>query len=102
MMSLDAILEQTIDRLFSKNIVLRYTDHLSNRELYKIIYRDILPCSEKKVDVPANRIEWRCVEDNETWLRYYASPVERRRFQEENDVDIPCSESPEFKRTLPG
>ncbi|KAA5540266.1 hypothetical protein FYK55_21810 [Roseiconus nitratireducens] len=95
-------LKKTIQRLHSKNILLRCTDHLSDRELYTIIYRDILPCCEKKVDVPGKAIEWMCVEDTDTWLKYYATPVERRRHQEEYHVDLPPAENPRFKRQLPG
>ncbi|MCG8653108.1 MAG: hypothetical protein MI861_24930 [Pirellulales bacterium] len=100
--SLKAVLEQTIEELYSKRVVLRYTDHLSDRELYKIIYRDILPCCEKKVDLPGKNLEWRCVEDNEIWLRYYANAIERRRFQEEHHVALPPSETPPHRRRLPG
>lgn len=99
---LTEILNQTIERLFSQRVVLRLTDHLSDRELYKIIYRDVLPCCEKKIDVPGKCLEWRCIEDNETWLRYYASAVDRRRFQEDHDIEIPPSETPQFSRSLPG
>lgn len=95
-------LKQTTQELYSKCIVLRCTDHLSDRELYTIIYRDILPCCEKKVEVPGKALEWMCVEDTETWLRYYASPVERRRYKEEYDTELPAAETPEFKRRLPG
>ncbi len=100
--SLRRVLGKTIQRLFSLGIVLRFTDHLSNRELYTIIYRDILPACEKKIDVPGKYLEWRCVEDNETWLKYYADPVERRRFQEEHCVELPASEAPRYRRRLPG
>lgn len=100
--TLTPLLYETIDRLYSEKVVLRCTDHLSDRELYKIIYRDILPCCEKKVELPGKYLEWRCLEDNETWLRYYADAIDRRRFQEEFDVDLPPSETPEFKRDLPG
>lgn len=100
--ALAVALWDTIHRLYSQHVVLRFTDHLSDRELYKIIYRDILPCCEKKVEIQGKYLEWRCIEDNDTWLRYYADAIERRRFQEEHDVDIPSSESPEFKRNLPG
>ncbi len=95
-------LKQVVQKLYSKNIILRCTDHLTDRELYKIIYRDILPCCEKKVEVPGKALEWMCVEDSETWLRYYASPVERRRFQEEHNTELPPSETPRFQRDLPG
>jgi hypothetical protein len=94
-------LAQTIEQMFSQKIVLQCTDHLSDRELYKIIYRDILPCCEKKVELPGKYLEWRCVEDNETWLRFYADAVERRRFQEEYDIEMPLSEQPRYKRDLP-
>lgn len=99
---LHKLLRQTIDKLYSQNVVLRYTDHLSDRDLYKIIYRDILTCCEKKVDLPGKHLEWHCAESTETWLRYYADPVERRCFQEEYDVELPPSETPQFKRDLPG
>jgi hypothetical protein len=99
---LDRLLVDTIDRLYSQKVVLRFTDHLSNRELYKIIYRDILPCCEKKVEIPGKFLEWRCIEDSDTWLRFYADAVERRRFQEEHDVDLPDVEVPRFRRHLPG
>ncbi|TWT69417.1 hypothetical protein [Crateriforma conspicua] len=95
-------LTETIRRLFSQHIVLRYTDHLSDRDLYRVIRHDILPCCEKKVDLPGKYLEWRCIEDNETWLRFYATAVERRRFQEEHDADLPSAETPRFRRDLPG
>lgn len=96
------LLSATIDQLYSQGIVLRYTDHLSDRELYRVIRNDILPCCEKKVDLPGKHLEWRCVEDTETWLTYYASPVERRRFQEEHGVALPVSRQPQHRRRLPG
>ncbi len=99
---LESKLKETIDRLYSNRVVLRFTDHLSDRELYKIIYRDILPCCEKKVDIPTKILEWHCVDDNDTWLRYYANAIERRRYQEERDVDLPASEKPRYRRDLPG
>ena len=100
--TISVVLWETIHRLYSQNVVLRFTDHLSDRELYKIIYRDILPCCEKKVELPGKYLEWRCIEDNDTWLRFYADAVDRRRYQEEYDVDIPPSETPKHARNLPG
>lgn len=99
--ALESKLRQTILRLHSQGIVLSCTDHLSDRELYRVIYRDILPCCEKKVALQGNRLEWRCVEDNETWLTYYADAVERRRYQEEFQVDLPKSRQPRYRRELP-
>ena len=100
--TLDRLLIETIDRLYGEKVVLRCTDHLCNRDLYKIIYRDILPCCEKKVEISGKFLEWRCIEDTDTWLRYYADAVDRRRFQEEYEVDLPDSEEPKFRRDLPG
>ncbi|WP_283430558.1 hypothetical protein [Neorhodopirellula lusitana] len=99
---LKVALQQTLQQLHSQNILLTCTDHLSDRELYRVIYRDILPCCEKKLASPGNELEWRCVEDNETWLTYYASAVERRRFQEEYQVDLPESRNPPHLRRIPG
>lgn len=100
-------LHQTIERLYSQGIVLSFTDHLSDRELYRVIACDILTCCEKKLDAgspggPRKALEWRCVEDNETWLSYYADPVERRRFQEEYQVELPPVQVAAFPRKLPG
>lgn len=92
----------TIDRLHTQRIVLRYTDHLADRELYRVIYRDILPCFEKKIDVPGKCLEWRCVEDTETWLRFYANAVERRQYQETHGGELPSMEPVPFQRSLPG
>ncbi|MEO1618863.1 MAG: hypothetical protein AAFV88_23640 [Planctomycetota bacterium] len=92
-------LRKTIAQLRSKNIVLCCTDHLTDRELYTVIYRDILPCCEKMVEVPGKALEWMCVEDTETWLRYYATPVERRRYQEEHQIELPPSERPRYRRS---
>jgi len=95
-------LHATIAKLHSQKIVLSCTDHLSDRQLYRVIYLDILPCCEKKVASMDGDLEWRCVEDNETWLTYYADPVERRRFQEEYQIDLPPAKQPPHRRTLPG
>lgn len=99
---LSRLLLVTVEKLYSARVILRYTDHLSDRDLYKIIYRDILPCCEKKVELPGKFLEWRCIEDTDVWLRFYADAIERRRFQEEFEVELPPSETPMHKRQLPG
>jgi len=100
---LHRLLWQTIRQLHSARIVLDCTDHLSDLQLYTLIYRDILPSCEKKVDLPRNYLHWRCLDDadDETWLRYYASPVERRRWQEEFQQELPPSERPPYPRQMP-
>lgn len=97
------LLWQTIWQLHSVKIILECTDHLSDRQLYTLIYRDILPSCEKKVDLPRNSLHWRCFDDadDQTWLRFYASPVERRRWQEEFQQEPPPSELPPYPRPMP-
>ena len=92
------LLRKTITQLKDKQIFLRCTDHLDDRQLYTVIYRDILPCCEKMVDVPGKAVEWMCVEDTDTWLRFYATPVERRRYQEEHQIELPPAERPRHRR----
>jgi hypothetical protein len=94
----------TIQKLFEKRIVLDFTDHLSDRELYRVIYRDILPSPEKKIDEADNYLHWDCADvggDAEIWLRYYASEEDRRRWAEEFDEELPPAELPPYPRLLP-
>ena len=51
-------------KLFQKRIVLDFTDHLNDRELYCLIFRDILPAREKKLDGPSNYLHWDCTGAN--------------------------------------
>ncbi len=102
--SLRAELAHVIRRLFEKRIVLEYTDHLSDRELYCLIYRDILPSPEKRIDLPGNYLHWHCLDDHadpELWLRYYASDDERQRWEEETGETAPPAEVPPYRRRLP-
>jgi len=47
--ALHQVLWRTIEQLFQQRIVLDFGDHLSDRELYTLIYRDIVPAKEKKI-----------------------------------------------------
>jgi hypothetical protein len=97
------LLFDTIDRLFSVRVVLEMTEHLSDRELYSLIVRDILPACEKKVDLPGNYLCWRCLDesDDETWLTYYATETERLQWLESNEGPLPETEDLPFPRKLP-
>lgn len=99
------LLMQTIRQLFDKRIVLDFTDHLSDRQLYRLIYRDILPSREKKIDNPNNYLHWDCAgisEDAQAWLQYYATEEEREDWAWQfPDDDLPPRESPPHKRRLP-
>jgi hypothetical protein len=101
---LRTILWETIYRLYEKRIVLDFTDHLSDRELYCLILRDILPAREKKLDWPQNYLHWDCTGpsgDAEAWLRYYASEEEREEWAEQYRQPLPPHEEPPYPRDLP-
>lgn len=98
------LLWDTICRLYDRRVILDFTDHLSDRALYCLIYRDILPSPEKKVDLPKNYLHWHCLDDEgepETWLRYYASPEERQAWAAETGLTPPPAEKPPYPRRMP-
>lgn len=96
---------ETIERLFEKRIVLDFTDHLSDRELYALIRRDILPSTVKQVDLPDNYLHWDCSADEagdpSAWLAYYASDEEREEWRLEEGRDPPPRQVPAYPRALP-
>ncbi|MDZ4848642.1 MAG: hypothetical protein SGI77_05060 [Pirellulaceae bacterium] len=96
-------LTETIQNLYLQRIVLEMTEHLSDRQLYCLISRDILPSYEKKIDHPKNYLHWHCLDDNDsdTWLRYYASDDERDAWQEENGGELPLKDNPPHPRKMP-
>lgn len=101
---LHELLAETIEKLYSQRIMLEFTEHLSDRQLYCLIYRDILPSAEKKVDLPKNYLRWHCLDADETpdiWLRYYASEEEREGYAEESNLPLPPQESAPYPRKLP-
>lgn len=100
---LHKMLWDTIQRLYSHRIVLDFTDHLSDRQLYCLISRDILPSFEKKIDQPRNYLHWHCVDENDSdcWLRFYATPDERQLWLMENDGPLPDSEPLPYPRQMP-
>ena len=106
-LSNDAIHERLwrlIHHLYDKRIVLDYTDHLTDYELYCLIIRDILPSHEKKLDLSNTYLHWHCLdpsEDPETWLRYYASVEERDAWANEHGVEPPAAETAPYRRRMP-
>jgi len=98
------LLWSTIHQLHDRRIVLDFTDHLSYRELYCLIYRDILPCAEKKIDSLSNYLHWDCADmggDPTVWLRYYASEEERLAWADDFGDPLPPAEEPPHRRELP-
>ena len=97
-------LNETVGLLFTKNIVLEFTDHLTDRELYTLIARDILPAYEKKLDRTSTYLHWDCADtsgDPETWLRYYATDEEREVWANETGQDLPERAEAPHRRSLP-
>ena len=101
---LHALLWETIHKLYQKRVVLQFTDHLSDRKLYCLLVRDIIPSLEKKLDLPKTFLHWHCLDDTddpETWLRYYATDEERQGWHEENGGELPPAEPPPYPRRMP-
>jgi hypothetical protein len=85
-------------------VVLELTDHLSDRQLYLVLYRDILPSYEKKVDLTSSFLHWHCLDieqEYETYLSFYASPGERRQWLVETGQSLPPSLPPPYPRKMP-
>jgi hypothetical protein len=101
---LHAILWDVVRKLYQKRIVLDFTDHLSDRELYCMVFRDILPAREKKIDWPNNYLHWDCTGANcdpEVWLSYYATDEEREDWSDTYSQPLPLRLPPPFPRQLP-
>jgi hypothetical protein len=97
------VLYDTIDRLFQVRVVLEMTEHLTDRKLYTLIYRDILPACEKQVDLPGNYLCWRCLDesDEDTWLKFYATEADRLQWLEHNEGPLPEPEELPYPRKIP-
>lgn len=101
---LPAALARTIDQLYQQHIVLDFTDHLNDRQLYTLIYRDILPSYEKKIARRDSYLHWDCANTNgdpNTWLRFYATEEEREVWEDETGKTPPAAEKLPFRRRLP-
>lgn len=96
---------EVIEGLAAMRIFLHQTDHLSDRELYAALWRDILrdsiwyspddPFSATHIDLLGGGSD----EDHETWLRYYADDAEREQWKRElADEVIPPHVDPPYRR----
>lgn len=97
------VLWDTIERLFAKRIILDFTDHLTDRALYYLIYRDILSCPEKKL-ATRSYLHWDCCDaggDPELWLRYYATQCDRLDWADDLPGPLPPHEEPPYPRAMP-
>ena len=101
---LSGLLTKTIQKLYNQRIVLDFTDHLSDRQLYCLILRDILPSPEKKLDLPRNYLHWHFLDvetQPEIWLTYYASDEERDLWSSETGQPLPDRRQPPYPRKMP-
>jgi hypothetical protein len=95
-------LENVVAKLFEKKLILDFADHLSDRELYTLVYRDILPLREKNLRHRNGFVHWDCsCGDDEIWLRFYASDDEREQYQDCTGEILPPKEVPLHYRDLP-
>ncbi len=102
--NLSKVMWDAVERLAEQRIFLQCTDHLSDRQLYCVLFRDILPATEKKIDLPDNDLIWKLVDlesDPELWLTYYADDHQRYQWEVENGRIPPAQATPPFARKLP-
>ncbi|MBU6385384.1 MAG: hypothetical protein ACKN85_15230 [Pirellula sp.] len=97
------LLRKTIQMLYSQKIALDFTDHLSDRQLYCLLMRDILPVYQKKVSRPRNFLHWHCLDDNDVdcWLTFYATDQERGDWEIETGLTAPQKRLPPYPRQMP-
>lgn len=91
--SLEPLLVSIVDALASMRVFLELTDHLSDRELYEILWSEVLREEVWMSDhrdaatfLSLCRYE---AEDTEAWLRYYADDEERSRWALDCRAEVP-------------
>ena len=97
-------LEVLVGQLYERHVVLEFTDHLDDRQLYCLILRDILPAQEKRLSTPSRFLHWQCLDeraDTDIWLAYYATDRQRKSWQQENGGRLPARSAPPYPRRLP-
>lgn len=98
-------LKELIDRMASVGAYVLHTNHLSDRDLYDYLYHDAL--REETVLFPENPSYAYMIdltgsgsdEDNQTFLKYYASEEYRKQWSEDWPSDpMPAHEDPPCDR----
>lgn len=105
---ISSALRDLLERLRLLNHEIWRADHLSNRRLYELIVRRLLPCKLKRLPRSRSPYVWNFefytedgrldASDESIWLTYYATPEERVHWSQDRDVALPQHKTPPFAR----
>lgn len=108
---ISSALRDLLERLRRLNHEIWRAEHLSNRRLYELLVRRLLPCKMKRLATPKSPYVWNFefysedgrldASDESIWLTYYATPEERLLWSQERDVALPQHKTPPFARRFP-
>lgn len=103
--ALSAKLWEVIDRLAAMRVFLSDTDHLSDRELYTALWRDVLREETQALDhdpdsaYHVSLVDSGSEADTQNYLRYYADEDARGYWRKDfPDEELPPRETPPFDR----
>jgi hypothetical protein len=103
--ALSAKLWEVIHALEKMNVLLEYTNHLNDRELYVQLWSHSLRCEipvsdyEGDGDWHLDMISTGSAENIRAWLKYYADDATRRKWAEDfPDDEVPAHEAPPHDR----
>ena len=101
---LTAKLREIINRMARLKAYLLYTNHLSDRELYELLYYDALPAKSALLSMNCAFV-MDCTgcaagspEGRQIFLRYYADEEQRREWASKSNEPIPEHADPPFDR----
>lgn len=108
---ISSALRDLLERLRLLNHEIWRADHLSNRCLYELIVRRLLPCKMKRLTKSRSPYVWNFefysedgrldASDESIWLTYYATSEERRVWSQDRNVSLPQHKTPPFARRFP-
>lgn len=108
---ISSALRDLLERLRLLNHEIWRADHLSNRCLYELIVRRLLPCKMKRLTKSRSPYVWNFefysedgrldASDESIWLTYYATSEERRVWSQDRNVALPQHKTPPFARRFP-
>ena len=99
-------LRDLVERLRSLRQEIWRADHLSNRRLYQLLVKWVLPDKQKRLPAPPCPTVWTFeffTEDRELddaddtiWLTYYATTEERRSWAQDRNATPPPRQTPPY------